>query len=92
MHKAKEGNQSGVLKKLDRVMANNDFITKYPQCHAIFHPYIISDHSPATLCIPTSARKNAKVFRFANFTADNVKFIDTMKKVWEENVDGVYMF
>lgn len=37
LHRVKDGNQSGVLKKLDRVMANNEFLSKFPQCHAVLY-------------------------------------------------------
>nr|GEY00044.1 hypothetical protein [Tanacetum cinerariifolium] len=37
----------GVLKKLDRIMANMEFIDTFPGAYAIFQPYRISDHSPA---------------------------------------------
>ncbi|GKC71020.1 RNA-directed DNA polymerase, eukaryota, reverse transcriptase zinc-binding domain protein [Tanacetum coccineum] len=37
---------TSILKKLDRVMANEDFIAKYNQAYAIFHPCMVSDHSP----------------------------------------------
>lgn len=36
----------GILKKLDRVMANALFISMYPNAHVIFQPYRVSDHSP----------------------------------------------
>ncbi|XP_071740793.1 uncharacterized protein [Rutidosis leptorrhynchoides] len=37
----------GVLKKLDRIMINDDFIAKYPDAYGLFLPYLVSDHSPA---------------------------------------------
>nr|GFB66510.1 hypothetical protein [Tanacetum cinerariifolium] len=33
-------------------MTNEDFIKSFPQVHAKFLPYIISDHSLAILCVP----------------------------------------
>ena len=32
---------AGTLKKLDRVMSNEDFINSFNNAHAIFLPYII---------------------------------------------------
>ncbi|GKF09687.1 RNA-directed DNA polymerase, eukaryota, reverse transcriptase zinc-binding domain protein, partial [Tanacetum coccineum] len=43
LFKAKEGDTSGVLKKLDRIMGNEEFIDKFSQAHDIFLPYLISD-------------------------------------------------
>nr|GEY36084.1 RNA-directed DNA polymerase, eukaryota, reverse transcriptase zinc-binding domain protein [Tanacetum cinerariifolium] len=56
LHKVKIGDYSGILKKLDRIMISEDFVTKYPQAHAIFMPYLISDHSPALLIIHNGMR------------------------------------
>jgi hypothetical protein len=70
LHKVKTGDQSGVLKKLDRVMSNEEFIKKFPSTHAVYHPYLISDHTPVILYIPTYLNKKVKSFRFSNFTTD----------------------
>ncbi|GJZ00797.1 hypothetical protein Tco_0518226 [Tanacetum coccineum] len=43
----------GILKKLDRVMANIEFLDSFVGAHAVFKPYRISDHSPSVLSIPT---------------------------------------
>ncbi|GKA21745.1 RNA-directed DNA polymerase, eukaryota, reverse transcriptase zinc-binding domain protein [Tanacetum coccineum] len=41
--------EGGLLKKIDRVMANLDFNDEFVGANALFHPYRISDHSPAIL-------------------------------------------
>ncbi|XP_071699645.1 uncharacterized protein [Rutidosis leptorrhynchoides] len=37
---------TGILKKIDRVMANDHFISNFTNSYVIFHPYGISDHCP----------------------------------------------
>nr|GEV07937.1 hypothetical protein [Tanacetum cinerariifolium] len=44
---------NGILKKIDRIMANIQFIDDFPGSFAIFQPYRISNHSPCVLRIPT---------------------------------------
>ncbi|GJR80293.1 putative RNA-directed DNA polymerase [Tanacetum coccineum] len=39
----------GLLKKLDHIMRNTDFINAFPGSYALFQPYRVSDHSPAFL-------------------------------------------
>ncbi|GJW65932.1 RNA-directed DNA polymerase, eukaryota, reverse transcriptase zinc-binding domain protein [Tanacetum coccineum] len=41
--------ESAVLKKLDRMMVNEEFIQKFCRANGIFHPFLISDHSAALL-------------------------------------------
>nr|GEW61890.1 hypothetical protein [Tanacetum cinerariifolium] len=54
----------GILKKLDRVMANLEFHYVFVGAHVIFRPYRISDHSPSVLAIPTLVQNEdvAKAF------------------------------
>ncbi|GJW79530.1 RNA-directed DNA polymerase, eukaryota, reverse transcriptase zinc-binding domain protein [Tanacetum coccineum] len=61
---------TSILKKLDRIMANEDFFNKYNQAFAVFHPFMISDHSPVVLTISKNISKKKKSFKFANFVAD----------------------
>lgn len=44
--------ETGILKKLDRVMGNGEFIALFGESQAVFRPYRLSDHSPAILKIP----------------------------------------
>ncbi|GJY99077.1 hypothetical protein Tco_0516507 [Tanacetum coccineum] len=46
-----------IIKKLDRVMANEDFFTKYNHAFVVFHPFIVSNHSPSVLIIPHALAK-----------------------------------
>ncbi|GJZ55563.1 hypothetical protein Tco_0610756 [Tanacetum coccineum] len=48
----------GILKKLDRIMGNMEFIDSFLGAHAIFQPYRISDHSPVVLKIPSFTSLN----------------------------------
>ncbi|GJS22552.1 RNA-directed DNA polymerase, eukaryota, reverse transcriptase zinc-binding domain protein [Tanacetum coccineum] len=70
LKKTKAGDMTGILKKLDRVMSNEEFINQYPKAHAKFLSYIISDHTPSILCITTAFKKKIKAFRFSNFLID----------------------
>ncbi|GKD83419.1 hypothetical protein Tco_1350258 [Tanacetum coccineum] len=41
--------KDGILKKIDRIMANLGFSNTFTGANAVFQPYRISDHSPAIL-------------------------------------------
>ncbi|GKF43377.1 RNA-directed DNA polymerase, eukaryota, reverse transcriptase zinc-binding domain protein, partial [Tanacetum coccineum] len=92
LHKAKVGIMTGILKKLDRVMSNEEFINQYPLANAKFLHYIIYDHTPFILCIPSIIKKKAKAFRFSNYVTDKQEFIPIIKKKWNQNVHGFYMY
>nr|GEY11591.1 hypothetical protein [Tanacetum cinerariifolium] len=82
----------GVLKKLDRIMGNINFIDTFPGAYAIFHPYRISDHLPAVLKLPTLTSPKPKPFKFFNFLAFKTRFIEVMESHWNTQIDGHNMF
>ncbi|GKC25348.1 RNA-directed DNA polymerase, eukaryota, reverse transcriptase zinc-binding domain protein [Tanacetum coccineum] len=81
-----------VLKKLDRVMCNNSFISNHNIAFANFLPYGISDHSPAILNCPGVVRKNLKSFRLANYITEKEEFVDIVDTGWKKNVNGHAMY
>ncbi|GJS85074.1 hypothetical protein Tco_0751615, partial [Tanacetum coccineum] len=66
--------KDGLLKKIDRVMANLDFNDTFAGAHANFKPYRISDHSPSILNIPTLTKPKPKPFKFYNIITSNENF------------------
>ncbi|GJT76140.1 zinc knuckle CX2CX4HX4C containing protein [Tanacetum coccineum] len=80
LFKVKAGATSGVVKKLDRIIGNEEFIDKFSQADAIFLPYLISDHCPNVLVFPNSLQAKKKAFKFANFVANKEDFIPIVKK------------
>nr|GEZ64386.1 hypothetical protein [Tanacetum cinerariifolium] len=90
--KVKARDTSGVLKKLDRIMGNKEFIDKFSQAYAIFLPYIISDHCPNVLVFPNSLQATKKAFKFANFVVNKEDFIPIVRKYWIEDHNGCHMF
>ncbi|GJX74449.1 hypothetical protein Tco_0313044 [Tanacetum coccineum] len=79
LHKANLGIMTRILKKLDRIMSNEDFIKKIPQAHAKFLPYIISDHTHAILCIPSNEAKLME--EFCEAESDEEKFLHQQAKI-----------
>ncbi|GKF50923.1 RNA-directed DNA polymerase, eukaryota, reverse transcriptase zinc-binding domain protein, partial [Tanacetum coccineum] len=82
----------GVLKKLDRIMANDDFRDQFRGAHAIFKPYRVSDHSPAVLCIPSLSRPKPKPFKLFNVVTSHEKFLDVVKAEWSKYISGFHMY
>ncbi|XP_071708015.1 uncharacterized protein [Rutidosis leptorrhynchoides] len=82
----------GILKKIDRVMANDVFIEHYTNAFAIFQPYRISDHSPSILKIPSGVTRKHGPFRFSNYITNHCLFQDTVSECWNQVVQGQEMF
>nr|GEV98549.1 hypothetical protein [Tanacetum cinerariifolium] len=82
----------GILKKLDGIMANMDFISCFMGAHAIFKPYRNSDHSPSLLCIPTATVTKPKPFKFFNILTKHIRFLEVVHNHWNNDISGFLMF
>nr|GEZ54369.1 RNA-directed DNA polymerase, eukaryota, reverse transcriptase zinc-binding domain protein [Tanacetum cinerariifolium] len=92
LFKTKNDESAGILKKLDKIMGNEGLISKYPQAHAIFLPYLIYDHYPVVLVIPNSLQTRRKAFRFANFVTSKKEFKKEVLKYRGSCKNGCKMF
>ncbi|PWA39454.1 RNA-directed DNA polymerase, eukaryota, Reverse transcriptase zinc-binding domain protein [Artemisia annua] len=80
------------LKKLDRILVNEEFINKFQNAYGVFLPYTISDHSPSVLIIKDGMPKKQRSFRFSNFIYDKEGFLETVKKEWDQEIHGCHMY
>ncbi|XP_071725901.1 uncharacterized protein [Rutidosis leptorrhynchoides] len=84
--------ECNVLKKLDRILINEEFLNKFPRAYGRFMPYLISDHSPAVLGIKSGIIIDKKSFRFMNYIAYKDSFLDTVEEGWSKDLAGHDMF
>ncbi|GJW60133.1 putative RNA-directed DNA polymerase [Tanacetum coccineum] len=84
--------KDGMLRKLDRVLANLEFLDSFVGAHAVFKPYRISDHSPSVLSIPSRVKEKPKPFKFFNVVLLDDRFKDMVRNGWLAQVSGFYMF
>ncbi|GJZ49122.1 RNA-directed DNA polymerase, eukaryota, reverse transcriptase zinc-binding domain protein [Tanacetum coccineum] len=83
---------NGILKKLDRVMANVAFSNGFVGNYAVFQPYGISDHSPAVLRIPVQNKSSPKPFKFSNVVTTFPRFKEIVTEGWSTQFRGFHMF
>ncbi|GKA87512.1 putative reverse transcriptase domain-containing protein [Tanacetum coccineum] len=88
----KPGKVGGLLKKLDRVMGNVPFMSSFPIAHALFLPFMLSDHTPTVLIFLDILKPKPKPFKFHNYLSSKDKFLPTVSEVWSNKVDGCSMF
>ncbi|GJX73876.1 hypothetical protein Tco_0312471 [Tanacetum coccineum] len=81
--------RNGILKKLDRIMGNIDFVDRFPGAYALFQPYRISDHSSSVLKLPLCSVSKPKPFKFYNFLTHKSRFLEVVATKWssEEKID-----
>ncbi|GJV63872.1 RNA-directed DNA polymerase, eukaryota, reverse transcriptase zinc-binding domain protein [Tanacetum coccineum] len=83
---------SGVLKKIDRIMANLGFYDLFIGSSAIFQPYRLSDHSPAVLRCPQLVSMLPRPFKIYNIVAQNSSLKGVVSAAWNVEVSGFWMY
>nr|GFA01231.1 RNA-directed DNA polymerase, eukaryota, reverse transcriptase zinc-binding domain protein [Tanacetum cinerariifolium] len=53
---------------------------------------MVSDHSPAVLVIPNGLPRKKKSFRFVNYVADKIDFLDVVQQGWNLDIKGCHIF
>nr|XP_043619803.1 uncharacterized protein LOC122591609 [Erigeron canadensis] len=70
----KPSGDQGLLKKIDRIMANTEFVDAFTGAVAVIQPCRISDHAPVVLQIPLKPKFTIKPFKFSNILVHNDNF------------------
>ncbi|KAJ9561524.1 hypothetical protein OSB04_006684 [Centaurea solstitialis] len=65
---------------------------RFQDAHARFHPRGISDHSPGVLTFKGGKRRRKFGFKFENFITDHPSFLQTVRRAWDVNVEGTFMY
>nr|XP_043637991.1 uncharacterized protein LOC122608993 [Erigeron canadensis] len=90
--KSLKNKKCGTLKKLDRILINEEFMKRFKTASGLFIPYLVYDHSPAKLIFKNGQIKKHKAFRFKNFVTERNEFLELVKKEWDEEVAGCHMY
>nr|GEX49246.1 hypothetical protein [Tanacetum cinerariifolium] len=79
----------GLLKKLDRVLSNFGFVERFLNANAQFLPFVVSDHSPSVLVIPSGVSVKPKPFKFANYLGNKAEFLPIVEMVRNLHVSSL---
>ncbi|XP_024981682.1 uncharacterized protein LOC112518274 [Cynara cardunculus var. scolymus] len=88
----KPNSTCGIMRKLDRAMANSEFTSKFYDASVKIHPSGLSDHSPVVLSFKGGAREKRYGFKFDNFLTDHPAFLQIVKDEWANHIEGTFMF
>ncbi|XP_059654589.1 uncharacterized protein LOC132301347 [Cornus florida] len=83
---------ANISRKLDRVLANQAWMAKFPQFECCFKPWGVSDHAPMIMSIGEVSVKRNLPFRFFNFWTQHRDFLSIVSQGWQLEVHGSKMF
>jgi hypothetical protein len=81
-----------IARKLDRVLANEAWLSCFSKTIVELHSGGISDHSPAIISVGKLQNFGPKPFKFFTYWLEHKGFLDWVKEGWDIQVDGVPMF
>lgn len=79
---------SPVLRKLDRVLVNDSWLSRYPLSLAHFRPRGLSDHNPALVDMGMNYAKIKKPFQFFLHFLEHPRFSLIVEEAWNAVIEG----
>ncbi|XP_061353223.1 uncharacterized protein LOC133297998 [Gastrolobium bilobum] len=88
----KWGSMGRIFKRLDRVVANMSWRTKFDEARVVSLPRLLSDHNPLLIKLFMEVNdKGKRPFRFFAAWQEHHNFSDFLKSKWEQDFDPPYM-
>lgn len=82
-----------IIRKLDRALVNENWLTTFPSAFAIFDPPGESDHSPCIISLDNHPSRSKKCFKYFSFLSTHPTFLASILTAWEEQIGiGSAMF
>ncbi|GKA76547.1 putative non-LTR retroelement reverse transcriptase, partial [Tanacetum coccineum] len=71
-----------ICKKLDRVLANQEWLNHYTQSYCVFESGGCSDHNRCRLYMKEEAVRVKRPFKFSNVLVSHAGYMNTIKEKW----------
>ncbi|XP_074270197.1 uncharacterized protein LOC141593143 [Silene latifolia] len=88
----KEGVESRVYSRIDRMLVNGDWISCYPEAFANFLPEGLYDHCPCIVQFDALTRRNRAPFKYYNIWSLSSEFEGIVREAWTEHIHEAKMF
>ncbi|XP_074304161.1 uncharacterized protein LOC141638873 [Silene latifolia] len=88
----KQEGDERVFSRIDRVMANDEWILNGPDGGITFLPEGLYDHSPCLIEFWTDHTRQKPSFKYFNMWGKHEQFKDIVQKAWQQDIHGCRMF
>ncbi|XP_024014456.1 uncharacterized protein LOC112088412 [Eutrema salsugineum] len=72
-----------ICKKLDRILVNQEWCSKYDRSYSVFEPGGCSDHLRCRFYIKEPSGRITKPFKYSNAIASHPDFLKVVKELWD---------
>ncbi|XP_074315572.1 uncharacterized protein LOC141651774 [Silene latifolia] len=88
----KQPNSTRVFSRIDRVLVNDEWLTKWPDYFAHYAPEGEYDHCPCFIRAGDTTLRQKRPFKFFNMWTGVPDFLMIVENGWNENVYGTRMY
>ncbi|XP_074302912.1 uncharacterized protein LOC141637247 [Silene latifolia] len=88
----KQGVDSRVYSRIDRMLVNAEWISSYPEAFANFLPEGLYDHCPCIVQFDSLVRRTRAPFKYYNMWSLSSDFDGIVREAWNKYIDGTKMF
>ncbi|XP_074297716.1 uncharacterized protein LOC141628475 [Silene latifolia] len=81
-----------VYSRLDKFLINQEWLTRYPDMRAHFHPEGLFDHCPCTVSKILIGDKKRTSFKYFNMWSKSPSFLIRVQEEWQKHYEGHKMF
>lgn len=79
----------GIVKKIDRILVNTQFISMFKGVKGTFLPRGTSDHCPDVVKFAEIVVQSKYSFKFQNYLAYRRNFVELVDNAWRPAIGGV---
>ncbi|XP_026395088.1 uncharacterized protein LOC113289878 isoform X2 [Papaver somniferum] len=79
---------ANIKERLDRAVANSNWINRFSKAQVTHLSYFISDHRAILIDLELKTRFHPRPFRFEAMWAEDPRYSDVVKNNWNTNTDG----
>ncbi|XP_062119269.1 uncharacterized protein LOC133833020 [Humulus lupulus] len=88
----KQHGEDRIYSKIDRVLANQIWLSLFPDAEAVFFEEGLFDHTPAVLTVYSNVPCGRKPFKYFKMWSTHPKYFEKVKLLWQQQVTGTKMY
>ncbi|XP_062105698.1 uncharacterized protein LOC133817249 [Humulus lupulus] len=88
----KQHGEDRIYSKIDRVLANEVWLSLFPDVEIVFLNEGLFDHTPAVLTVYSNVPCGRKPFKYFNMWSTHPEYFDKVKVIWQQQVTGKKMY
>ncbi|CAL9247948.1 unnamed protein product, partial [Arabidopsis halleri] len=78
--------ENPIIRKLDRAIVNDEWLSTFPTSTAVFEPPGDSDHAPCIIMINNQPERSKKCFKYFSFLSTHPQFLPRILAAWETEI------